>query len=149
MLFKDILYILDTPEQNTAYLLNSTSNQITGTIPLLKKSTSSGIPMVVKAPSHTVIMYAIIALAGVFVIICGVFVGTYVYKNCVRQPPTTSDKELAQFSNPKEEYNSLSIPFQEQSDHCNDPTYLEPVTNTRSQYNEINQHDMEQIDFAG
>lgn len=147
-LFKNKLYTLDTPEQNTTYLLNSTSNQITGTTPLLTKSISSGIPMVVNGPSYTVMMYAIIALAGVFVVICGVFVGTYVYKHCVKQPPTTSDKELVQFSNPKE-YNSLSIPFQEQSDHCSDPTYLEPVTDTRSQYNEINLNDMEQIDFAG
>lgn len=105
--------------------------------------------MLVNGLSYTPMMYTIIALVGVFIIICGVFVGTYVYKHCVKQNPTASDKELVQFSKPTEEYNWLAIPFQEQSDRCSDPTYLEPVSDTRSQYYEINQHEMEQIDVAG
>lgn len=109
-----------------------TSLEIKGTTTqLVNKITLSETPLVIKG-LPLIILFIIIALVGSLVILCGVFVGTYFYKHCIKQ--TTADHpSLKQ----QDGYDSLALDVQEQRSHSR-PTYLEPVSETSSHYVDVN-----------
>lgn len=76
-------------------------------------------------------------LVGIFIIICGIFVGIYSHKHCNTQSYSIKSRKIDQISNEREEYNSLELNVHEESIHSRDPTYLEPVSNAKPHYEEI------------
>lgn len=76
-------------------------------------------------------------MVGIFIIICGIFVGTYSYKHCNTHSYSTKNIKVDQISNQREEYNSLELNVGEDSIHSRDQTYLEPVSDAKPHYEEI------------
>lgn len=118
-------------------LLNGTFERSKGTTPLLNKEGFSGTQLVFHTLPST-LLYILISLVGIFIIICGIFVGTYVYKHCIRQPYSAENKKFDQMSNQQEGYNSLGLNVQEEENiRLRNQIYLEPVSDIKPQYEEI------------
>ena len=86
--------------------------------------------------SHT-ILYIVIAFIGIIIILCGLFVGTYFFKHCVRQVVLTERIGKSDIPITKAGYSSLSVNIHPQCEQPRDPTYLEPVSSHDTHYNEI------------
>lgn len=108
-----------------------TSLEIKGTTQLVNRITLSETPLVIKG-LPLAILFIIIALVGSLVILCGLFVGTYIYKHCIKQT-TVNHPSLKQ----QEGYDSLALDLQEQRSHTRPPSYLEPVFETSSHYEDV------------
>lgn len=102
-----------------------------GTTQIVNKITPSGTPLVIQGLPLT-ILFIIIALVVFVIILCGLFVGTYVYKHCKRQP-TAVYLSLKQ----QDGYDSLALDVQQQIGHSSPPIFLEPVSDTCSNYDDI------------
>lgn len=128
----------ETSVKSTVFLRDNTYDRSKGTTPLLTKNVSFGTPLAFHNLPSTLI-YILIGLVGIFTIICGIFVGTYFYKHCIRQSYSTQSKNVDQISNQREEYNSLelNVHVHEESIHSRDQTYLEPVFDAKPHYEEI------------
>lgn len=134
-----ILLFADTLMKRTPYFQFSTAGQVTGTNTSVTKIQSSGASLEVYRLSNTV-LYIIIVIAGVFVFISSVFVGTYFYKHCIEKTVSANNQGLDHFPKHKDGYNSLEMGVQESENQFSDPTYLEPVLNPRTHYDEIIDH---------
>ena len=84
------------------------------------------------------IMFTAIAFAGIIVILCGLFVGIYFYKHCMKHVVIIERKGD---NNAPDGYNSLGADNQHQMQHLRETTYLEPVTSHDGHYDEINEQD--------
>lgn len=104
------------------------------------RSTSSENSLVIPSFSQT-ILYIIIAFAGIIVILCGLFVGTYFHKHCIRQAVLTERIGKSDIPSAKAGYSGLSVNIHPQCEQPRDPTYLEPVSSHDTHYNEINEKD--------
>lgn len=125
-----------TSVRSTIFLPDYTYDRSEGTTPLIPKNGSSGTQLASHYLSST-LLYILIVLVGIFVIICGIFVGTYFYNHCIIQTYLTQSKTTDQLSNQREEYNSLEMNVHEESIHSRDQTYLEPVSDAKPHYEEI------------
>lgn len=134
-----ILLFADTLMKRTPYFQFSTAGQLTGTNKSVTKIQSSGASLEVYRLSNTV-LYIIIVIAGVFVFISSVFVGTYFYKHCIEKTVSANNQGPGHFPKHKDGYNSLEMGVQESENQFSDPTYLEPVSNPRTHYDEIIDH---------
>ena len=89
------------------------------------------------------IVYIIIATVGIFLTLCSLYVGTYIYKHCKKQTIIVIDgKSKTVFPNAEINYSSLGSGENPQTEQSGDPMYLEPVSEDRAHYNEI-KHDSE------
>lgn len=131
-----LLFIGETSVRSTISLRDYTYDRSKGTTPLLPKNGSSGTPLAFHNLPST-LLYILIVLVGVFIIICGLFVGTYFYKHCYTQSYSTKSRKVDQICNEREEYNSLELKIHEESIHSRDQTYLEPVSDAKPHYEEI------------
>lgn len=87
------------------------------------------------------ILFTVLAFAGIIVILCGLFVGTYFYKHCIRQVVFTERIGKSDIPSAKAGYSSLSANIQPQCDQPRDPTYLEPMSSHDTHYNVIIEKD--------
>lgn len=126
----------ETSVRSTISLLDYTDDRGKRTTQLLPKNGSSGKSLAFHILPST-LLYILIVLVGVFIIICGVFVGIYSHKHCNTQSYSTKSRKVDQISNEREEYNSLELNVHEESIHSRDPTYLEPVSDAKPHYEEI------------
>lgn len=117
----------------------STEDQLTGTNELVTKIQSPGASLEVNWLSNSV-LNIIIVIAGVFVFISSVCVGTYFYKHCIKKTVSACNQGPGFFPTHKDGYNSLEMGVQESEHQFSDPTYLEPVSNPRTHYDEIIDH---------
>lgn len=131
-----MLFLEGTSVRSTISLLDYTDDRGKGTTPLLPKNGSSGKLLEFHILPPT-LLYILIVLVGVFIIICGIFVGIYSHKHCNTQSYSIKSRKVDQISNEREEYNSLELNVHEESIHSRDPTYLEPVSDAKSDYEEI------------
>lgn len=131
-----MLFLGETSLRSTISLRDYTYNRNKGTTPLLPKNGSSGTPLAFHNLPST-LLYILIVLVGIFIIICGIFVGTYSYKHCNAHSYATKNIKVNQISNQREEYNSLELNVGEDSIHSRDQTYLEPVSDAKAHYEEV------------
>lgn len=135
-----LLFLGETSVKNTTILRDYTYDRNKGTTPLLTKNGSSGTPLAVHNLSSTLV-FILITFVGIFTIICGIFVGTYFYKHCIKQSYSTQSKNVDQIFHQREEYNSLELNVHvhehEEIIHSRDQTYLEPVFGAEPHYEEI------------
>lgn len=131
-----LLFLGETSVWSTISLLDYTDDRGKRTTQLLPKNGSSGKSLAFHILPST-LLYILIVLVGVFIIICGVFVGIYSHKHCNTQSYSTKSRKVDQISNEREEYNSLELNVHEESIHSRDPTYLEPVSDAKPHYEEI------------
>lgn len=121
---------------NITYLVNPSSDKVKGTTPIFTKDTFTKTSLFFQNVPFTV-MYIAIALIGIFVLLCGLYVGTYFYNHCIIRTASSDLKSVDNISNDREGYNSLGINLQVQNDISSDPTYLEPVSDVIPHYVEI------------
>lgn len=131
-----MLFLGEPSVRSTIYLRDYTYDGSKGTTPLLTKNGSSGTPPALHNLPST-LLFILVLLVGVFIIICGIFVGTYFYKHCNMRTYSNKSRKVDQISNQREEYNSLEYNVHEGSIHSRDQTYLEPVSDARQHYEEI------------
>lgn len=117
----------------------STSGQLTGSTKLVTKNQSSGAAFDVYRLSDTA-LHTIIVIAGIFVFISSVFVGTYFYKHCIKKTVFANNPGQDPFPKLIDGYNSLELCAQRSENQLSDPTYLEPVSNPIPHYDEIIDH---------
>lgn len=129
-----MLFLGETSLKSTISLRDYTYNR--RTTPLLPKNGSPGTPLAFHNLPST-LLYILIVLVGIFIIICGIFVGTYSYKQCNANSYSTKNIKVDQISNQREEYNSLELNVGEDSIHSRDETYLEPVSDAKAHYEEV------------
>lgn len=134
-----ILLFADTLMKRTSYFQFSTAGQLTGTNELVTKIQSPGASLEVYRLSNAV-LYLIIVIAGVFVFLSSVCVGTYFYKHCIKKTVSANNQGPGYIPEHKDGYNSLEMGVQESENQFSDPTYLEPVSNPRTHYDEIIDH---------
>lgn len=128
-------FFLDTVIKRTPYLQFTASGQLTRNTKLVTRSQSAA-TLDLYRNSNTA-LNIIIVIAGVFVFITSVFVGTYVYKHCIKNTLLANNQGHDHFSKLKDGYNSLEMCTQESENQFSDPTYLEPVSNPRPHYDEV------------
>lgn len=131
-----LLFLGETLVRSTISLRDYQYDGSKGTTPLLTKS---GPP---RTPSEfhnlpSTLLFILVVLVGVFIIICGLFVGAYFYKHCNTRTYSNKSRRVDPISNQREVYNSLEMNVHEQSIHSRDQTYLEPVSDAKKHYEEI------------
>lgn len=131
-----LLFLGETSVRSTISLRDYTYDGSKGTTPLLTKSGSPGTPSEFHNLPST-LLFILVVLVGVFIIICGLFVGAYFYKHCNTRSYSNKSKKVDPISNQREVYNSLEMNVHEQSIHSQDQTYLEPVSDAKTHYEEI------------
>lgn len=131
-----MLFLGEASAKSTISLQNYIYGRSKGTTPSLTKEGSSGTSLANYNPPTT-ILYILTILVGIFIIICGIFVGTYLYKHCFTESYSTESKKVDQISNQREKYNSLELNVHDESIHTRDQTYLEPVSDAKPHYEEI------------
>lgn len=124
----------DTFTESIKYLSTSMSVETKRTTQILTKTTLNGSPLVIQGIS-LIMLYVIIVLGGLFVILCGVFVSTYLHKHCINncKPNARDDASLKK----QDGYDSLEMNIQEPIAHSSDPAYLEPLSDARPHYEDI------------
>lgn len=89
------------------------------------------------------VLYIIISFVCLFVVFWGLFVGVYFYRHCVKNSSIAKDTEECQ-PNLIEGYKSLDrFESNQAMENVQDPTYLEPIFDARSDYVEIENHNEE------
>lgn len=83
-------------------------------------------------------MFTAIAFVEIIVILCGLFVGIYFYKHCMKHVVIIERKGG---SSAPDGYSNLGADNQHQVQHLRETTYLEPVTAHDGHYDEIKQQD--------
>lgn len=131
-----MLFLGETSVKSKLFLRDNTYDRSKGTTPLLTKDGTPGTPLAFHNLPST-LLYILIVLVGIFIIICGIFVGTYSYKHCNTHSYSTKTMKVDQSSNQREEYNRLELNVREDSIHSRDQTYLEPVSDAKPHYAEI------------
>lgn len=141
MYFNQCLLFLVTENKNgTTFSRSTPLFENIGTTLRSSRSTPSENSVVIPSFSQT-ILYIVIAFIGIIIILCGLFVGTYFHKHCIRQVVFTERIGKSDIPSAKAGYSSLSVDIHPQCDQPRDPTYLEPVSNHDTHYNEINEND--------
>lgn len=100
------------------------------------KNPSSKPPTLIEGLSNNVI-YSLFALIGVLIMLCGLCVGTYFYRHCIKHSFSKSSKGNKYILDQRDGYNDLEMDKHEQNDNSSDQAYLEPVSDVRPQYEEI------------
>lgn len=100
------------------------------------KDPSSKPPTLIEGLSNIVI-YSIFALIVVLIMLCGLCVGTYFYRHCIKHSFSNSSIGNTYSLNQRDVYNDLEMDKHEQNDNSSDQAYLEPVSDARPQYDEI------------
>lgn len=89
------------------------------------------------------VLYIIISFVCLFVVFWGLFVGVYFYRHCVKTSSIAKDTGECQ-PNLIEGYKSLDrFESNRAMENVQDPTYLEPIFDARSDYVEIENHNEE------
>lgn len=97
---------------------------------------SSKPPTLIEGLSNIVI-YSIFAMIVVLIMLCGLCVGTYFFRHCIKHPFSNSSKGNKYILEQRDGYNDLEMDKHEQNDNSTDQAYLEPVSDVRPQYVEI------------
>ena len=105
-----------------------------------KVDTSAENPTEIPGLKHTA-MYITISFAGIFAISCCIFAVTYFYKHCIKQVNIPEGKRDGNIPNLMVGYSSLAVDTNQQREFSGDSTYLEPVSTSASQYEEIMDRD--------
>lgn len=100
------------------------------------KDASSKPPTLIEGLSNIVI-YSFFALIGVLIMLCGLCVGTYFYRHCIKHSFSNSSKGNKYVLEQRDGYNGLEMDKHEQNDNSSDQAYLEPVSDVKPQYQEI------------
>lgn len=121
---------------STSYSHHSTSGRIKSTMPISMNDPSSKPPTLIEGLSNIVI-YSIFALIVVLIMLCGLCVGTYFFRHCIKHSFSNSSKGNKYILEQRDGYNDLEMDKHEQNDNSTDQAYLEPVSDVRPQYEEI------------
>ena len=105
-----------------------------------KVETSAENPTEILGLQYTTV-YITSSFAGIFAISCCIFVATYVYKHCIKQVNIQEGKGDGNIPNLLVGYSSLAVNTIQQREFSGDSTYLEPVSTSASQYEEIMDRD--------
>lgn len=105
---------------------------------LRTESTSSSETLIITSLPYF-FLYIIIASIAIFLILCALCVGIFIYKQCTRQATMPKRKEHEDGANDRAIYSSLGIDDNQQNDISRDETYLDPVISFRPHYDEINE----------
>lgn len=129
-----IFNFADTFTESIKNVSTSMSVETKRTTQILTKTTLNGSTLVIQDLS-LITLYVIIALGGLFVILCGVFVSTYLHKHCINncKPNARDDVSLKK----QDGYDSLQMNVQEPVAHSSVPAYLEPISDARPHYEDI------------
>lgn len=125
MILTQILFVVDDSKFLTqSFFVTSRIRDITSE----KRGSSSSNDVSISASSQKSLFYIAVA----FVILFGLFSGTYFYKHCIKQTPLPDSKTIDRPSDQQEQYNMLvhAIP-----NDNSEPAYLEPISNVH--YEEI------------
>lgn len=137
LFFLFFVFLADTTSINTTSLQNSKPVSLAETTPISTKNTNFDKPFVTPYLPYTVI-YAVIVFVGILVILCGMFVGIYFYKHCMKQIIIENKRDADKTS---DEYSSLGVDSHHQTQHSRDLIYLEPVSGNNGYYDEIKEKD--------
>lgn len=138
-----MLILAGSSIKSTSYNHHSTSDWIQSTMPALMKDPSSKPPTLIEGLANIVI-YSLFALIGVLIMLCGLCVGTYFYRHCIKHSFPNSSKRNKYVLEQRDGYNDLEMDKHEQNDNSSEQAYLEPVSDMRPQYDEI--IDLEETD---
>ena len=105
-----------------------------------KVETSAENPTEILGLQYTTV-YITSSFAGIFAISCCIFVATYFYKHCIKQVNIPEGKGDGNIPNLMVGYSSLAVDTNQQRGFSGDSTYLEPVSTSAAQYNEIMDRD--------
>lgn len=132
---------LGNVNSSSNYMINETTEKMNQTtrLPIEKVSPIGKAPE--QPPVPYSILYIIISLVCIFVILFGLFVGIYFYKHCIKLTNITDDKGESHL-NLNEGYKSLNqLNTNRSTNSLRDSSYLEPLVDARSHYDEIENQD--------
>uniref|UniRef100_A0A8W8JFZ1 Uncharacterized protein n=1 Tax=Magallana gigas TaxID=29159 RepID=A0A8W8JFZ1_MAGGI len=121
----------DSYTQNITDLTNPSTEKVKGTTPRVTGITYQGTSLVIHG-LPLIVTYTVVVFIGLFIVLCGVFVGIHFYKHCVKHS-ATADHSFKQ----QDGYDNLEMDAQPQIAHSSDPTYLDPLSDPKPQYDEI------------
>lgn len=70
-------------------------------------------------------------------VLCSLFVGTYLYKHCIKQAVISEQKENFDPPNAREGYSGLGVAVVQQNNPIRNPDYLDPLNSCKADYEEI------------
>ena len=132
-----VLFLADETTIHNASSHSSETERHVETTPLFTKIIFAYKPSETPDLQYT-IMFTAIAFVGIIVILCGLFVGIYFYKHCMKRVVIIERKGGNSAS---DGYSSLDANNQHQMQHLRETTYLEPVTAPDGHYDEIKEQD--------
>lgn len=112
-------------------MTNPSTEKAKGTTPRVTGITYQGTSLVIHG-LPLIVTYTVVVFIGLFIVLCGVFVGIHFYKHCVKHS-ATADHSFKQ----QDGYDNLEMDAQPQIAHSSDPTYLDPLSDPKPQYDEI------------